>query len=131
MDRFRKLLQKRQAALKVAPEEIRESFRRSGGPGGQNVNKVETGVTVKHLPSGLTASSEDSRSREQNRLSALSRLLDRIESERRAILLAKRAETAKKRRQSAKRSPSAKRKILAQKRRRSEIKKLRSSSTPE
>jgi len=60
--------------LNIPEKDLRVEFYRSGGPGGQNVNKVETAVRVVHLPTGLTASSQAERSQVQNREKALSLL---------------------------------------------------------
>ena len=57
--------------IKVPEEDLKVDFFRSSGPGGQNVNKVETAVRIHHLPTGITASSQAERSQSQNRERAL------------------------------------------------------------
>ena len=64
-----------EASKLVIPEkDLKVEFTRSGGPGGQNVNKVETAVRIMHVPTGLSAGSETQRSQAQNREAALSLL---------------------------------------------------------
>jgi len=55
----------------IPEKDLKVEFYRSGGPGGQNVNKVETAVRVVHLPTGLAVSSQAQRSQAQNREYAL------------------------------------------------------------
>ena len=114
-------------ALGVLESELEEIFARSGGPGGQNVNKVSTAVTLRHLPSGARVTVQDSRSQALNRKLARERLLDVIERRRqneRALELSRRE---KLRRQRSPRPRALKKRILEGKRRRSKLKKLRTS----
>jgi protein subunit release factor B len=111
--------------VNLRDEDLRESFARSSGPGGQHVNKVSTAVTLTHLPSGLSVMVSDSRSQSMNRKIARERLAEKLKERLQARRLQARAATAKARRQKARRSPGEKRKLVEGKRRRSEIKKGR------
>lgn len=53
--------------IEIPPEDIRIEFSKSGGPGGQNVNKRETAVRIVHLPTNLSVHVTTERSQEQNR----------------------------------------------------------------
>ena len=64
-----------------ADGEIKVQYFHSGGNGGQNVNKVETGVRLIHVPTGITTFSTDERSQLMNRHKALERLLREIEKQ--------------------------------------------------
>ncbi len=61
----------RESDVEIKPQDIKVEFFRSSGPGGQNVNKVETAVRVYHLPTGLVVSSQESRSQQKNREHAM------------------------------------------------------------
>ncbi len=74
-----KLLQDKMAAMGLQERDFKEFMRRSGGPGGQRTNKSSTAVTVRHLPSGLEARSQESRSQALNRFLAKRKLVERIE----------------------------------------------------
>ncbi len=111
--------------LGIREADLEESFARSSGPGGQNVNKVATAVTLRHCPTGTSVTVQDSRSQAVNRKLALERLLDAIESAREQRRAAEIAEREKARRRKSPRPAALKRKILESKRKRGELKKLR------
>ena len=111
--------------LGVRDVDLEESFARSGGPGGQNVNKVATAVTLRHRPSGVSVTVQDSRSQAMNRKLARERLLDAIEHRQRAARRAQIAAREKERRRKSPRPAALKRKILESKRKRSQLKKQR------
>jgi protein subunit release factor B len=115
----------RLAALELAETEFEEKFARSGGPGGQHVNKVSTSVTLKHVPTGQSVTVQDSRSQTINRRTAWLRLLAQIEKARADQKAAKIAAREKVRRQKRPRPWGVKQRILEGKRHRSEIKRMR------
>ena len=115
----------RMRKLEISEADLEESFARSRGPGGQNVNKVSTAVTLRHLPSGISVTVQDSRSQALNRKLARERLLDAIESAQKGRRVAEIAKREKERRRKSPMPAALKRKILESKRRRGELKKQR------
>ena len=115
----------RMRKLEISETDLEESFARSSGPGGQNVNKVSTAVTLRYLPTGISVTVQDSRSQAVNRRLARERLLDAIERARKGQRVAEIAKREKERRRKSIRPASLKRKILESKRKRAEVKKQR------
>ncbi|MDB6038569.1 MAG: peptide chain release factor 2 [Verrucomicrobiales bacterium] len=68
--------------ISIPPNEFQVDTFRSGGKGGQNVNKVETAVRITHIPTGLVVASQTQRSQHQNRATAMKLLLSRIFAQR-------------------------------------------------
>ena len=108
-------LAQRMAALGVREADIQESFVRSGGHGGQNVNKTSTCVMLLHRPTGLQVKCQATRQQGLNRFLARRLLLDKIEELRTGRVAAERARVEKIRRQKRRRSRRAKQRMLADK----------------
>jgi len=92
-----------------------ETFR-SGGPGGQHANKTETGVRLRHTPSGVVVTSRDERSQYRNKVTCLRRLREEVE----------RLNYRPPKRVPTRRTRGAKERTLKEKARRSQVKRLRS-----
>jgi len=120
-----KALSARMRELGVREEDITESFLRSRGPGGQNVNKTSTCVCLRHSPTGIEVRCQQERSQSLNRYTARKILLDKIESRILGKLSREQQLIEKIRRQKRRRSRRAKLKVLENKRRQSEKKTLR------
>src|SRR5256884_3862395 len=108
-------LAQRMVALGVRETDIEESFVRSGGHGGQNVNKSATCVMLLHRPTGLQVKCQTTRQQGLNRFLARRLLLDKIETLQKGYLASERARIEKIRRQKRRRSRRAKERMLADK----------------
>jgi peptide chain release factor len=103
------------ARLGLREEDLDEQFVRSGGPGGQNVNKVSTCVVLVHKPSGLTVRCQQERSQSLNRFLARRLLAQKVAEKIHGEISKKTSEAEKIRRQKRKRSRRAKEKMLENK----------------
>lgn len=120
-----KALAEKMSCLGIKDSDIVESFIRSAGPGGQNVNKTSTCVYLKHIPTGIEVKCQKERSQALNRYIARQILLKKIETLILGDLSEERRRIEKIRRQKRKRSKRAKLKILEAKHRHSQKKLLR------
>lgn len=121
-----KQLIKKMEALNIHEKDIKESFVRSGGKGGQHVNKTSTCVYLKHIPTGIEVKCQEERSQSLNRYKARVILVKKIDQ----LVKGKESEEIQRiekiRRQKRKRSKRAKEKMLDEKKIISKKKRLRS-----
>lgn len=118
-------IEERMQRLGIFEHDLEESFIRSGGAGGQKVNKAATQVYLKHRPTGLQVKCQISRSQSMNRFLARRILCDKYELQILKIQGEKAAEAHRIRKQKKRRSRKAKQKMLEEKRKRGEKKALR------
>lgn len=124
-------LAERMERLGVREEDLDETFVRSGGPGGQKVNKTSSCVQLLHRPTGILVKCQESRSQALNRFLARQVLVGRIEERVLGEESARRREIDRIRRQKRKRSQRAKEKMLGDKHHRSGVKSSRRPPAPE
>jgi peptide chain release factor len=113
--RKEKALRDEMSRLGISENDISESFLKSGGKGGQHVNKVSTCVYLKHLPTGTEVKCSRGRSQSANRFFARRILIEKIEKAVTGRVARQRALSEKIRRQKRKRSKRAKEKMLKDK----------------
>ncbi len=120
-----KALREKLERLGIHEQDIRESFIRSHGRGGQNVNKTATCVYLKHIPTGIEVKCQKARTQGLNRFYARQLLYTKIEN----LIKGRESEEKKRiekiRRQKRKRSKRAKEKMLADKKHQAQKKKDR------
>ena len=123
-------LKEKMEELKISEDEIEETFIKSSGPGGQNVNKVSTCVRLHHIPTGIIVKCQKERSQALNRFLARRLLLKEIERQQKGFVEEEVKRIEKIRRQKRKRSQRAKEKMLADKKHKSEVKTSRKAIKP-
>lgn len=117
--------------MPLPESDLDETFSHASGPGGQNVNKVATRVTLMHVPTGLSVTVQDTRSQAENRRLARERLEALIESREEKARLAAKDAREKVRRQKRPRPAGVKRAFREGKRRRARIKEGRGRTREE
>ena len=120
----------RMAVVGIREDDLDEKFVRSGGKGGQNVNKVATCVMLSHRPSGLQVKCQEERSQAMNRFLARRLLCEKLDQKQRGAVSAAEQARERIRRQKRRRSKRAKDKMLANKRAQGEKKTQRRSVAP-
>jgi len=120
----------RMKALGISESDFEETFIRSSGPGGQNVNKVSTCVVLKHMPTGLTVRCQRERSQALNRFLARRQIVDELERRKLGAASAAEQKVWKIRKQKARRGRRAKARMLDDKHRHAEKKSARATLRP-
>lgn len=122
---MRESLVSRMAKAGLREEDITESFIRSAGAGGQNVNKLSSCVYLKHLPTGIEVKCQEERSQYANRIRARRILIEKLTRRRQQQELLKEQARQKQLRAARKRPRGAKERMLEAKKRHAQKKKLR------
>lgn len=118
-------LNARMRSLRIREEDLEETFIRGTGAGGQKINKTNSTVVLRHVPTGIEVRCQRERSQSQNRILAREELCERIAARRAAEKLEAQNEKEKARRQNRPRPRSLKKKLVKSKRHRSGIKQNR------
>ncbi len=119
-------LETKMKKLGIFENDITEQFVRSGGHGGQKLNKTSSCVYLKHIPTGIEVKCQQERTQSLNRFLARRILTEKIETMKLGKLSAEQQRIEKIRRQKRRRSRRAKEKMLASKKFNSQKKELRS-----